>query len=80
MSFPDFAPQTKPIESDLEIAIESGKNSIIEESVSNVTSDRPDGGLRAWSVAGGAAAVLFCTFGYANAFGYVFFRKSNDHN
>jgi hypothetical protein len=31
--------------------------------------DFPEGGLRAWSVAAGAAGVLFCTFGYANAFG-----------
>lgn len=31
----------------------------------------PDGGARAWSVAVGAAGVLFCTFGYANGFGYV---------
>lgn len=31
--------------------------------------DFPDGGVRAWSVAAGAAGVLFCTFGYINAFG-----------
>ena len=31
----------------------------------------PEGGLKAWSVAFGAAGVLFCTFGYTNAFGYV---------
>lgn len=29
----------------------------------------PEGGARAWSVAAGTAGVLFCTFGYANAFG-----------
>jgi hypothetical protein len=29
----------------------------------------PEGGARAWSVALGTAGVLFCTFGYANAFG-----------
>lgn len=29
----------------------------------------PDGGARAWSVAAGTAGVLFCTFGYTNAFG-----------
>lgn len=29
----------------------------------------PEGGARAWSVAIGAAGVLFCTFGYVNAFG-----------
>jgi hypothetical protein len=31
----------------------------------------PEGGARAWSVAFGAAGTLFCTFGYANAFGCV---------
>ncbi|TGO82216.1 hypothetical protein BPOR_0887g00020 [Botrytis porri] len=31
--------------------------------------DFPDGGARAWSVAAGAAGVLFCTFGYINSFG-----------
>jgi hypothetical protein len=29
----------------------------------------PEGGARAWSVALSAAGVLFCTFGYVNAFG-----------
>ncbi|KAM3084668.1 hypothetical protein ACMFMG_003129 [Clarireedia jacksonii] len=29
----------------------------------------PDGGARAWSVAAGAAGILFCTFGYINTFG-----------
>lgn len=31
--------------------------------------DFPDGGPRAWMVALGAGGVLFCTFGYVNAFG-----------
>lgn len=31
----------------------------------------PDGGLQAWSVAISASFALFCTFGYANSFGYV---------
>jgi hypothetical protein len=31
--------------------------------------DFPEGGLRAWLVVFGTAATLFCTFGYANAFG-----------
>lgn len=31
--------------------------------------DFPEGGARAWGVALGTAGVLFCTFGYANAFG-----------
>lgn len=29
----------------------------------------PEGGLRAWAVAMGAAGVLFSTMGYVNAFG-----------
>ena len=29
----------------------------------------PEGGARAWSVALGCAGILFCTFGYINAFG-----------
>lgn len=32
----------------------------------------PDGGVRAWMVALGAGCVLFSTFGYVNAFGFVF--------
>lgn len=29
----------------------------------------PEGGFRAWSVVAGCACILFCTFGYGNAFG-----------
>jgi len=29
----------------------------------------PEGGVRGWSVAIGAATILFSSFGYANAFG-----------
>ena len=31
----------------------------------------PEGGARAWAVAAGTAAALFCTLGYSNAFGWV---------
>ncbi|KKY26214.1 putative monocarboxylate permease-like protein [Diplodia seriata] len=31
--------------------------------------DFPEGGFRAWSVAAGTAAALFCTMGYLNSFG-----------
>jgi hypothetical protein len=43
----------------------------------------PEGGARAWSVALGTAGVLFCTFGYANAFGvYQEYYETNQlrHN
>ena len=33
--------------------------------------DFPEGGLRAWLAVTGTACSMFCTFGYANAFGYV---------
>jgi MFS family permease len=35
----------------------------------NTTFTIPDGGWRAWSVVLGSSLVLFCTFGYVNAFG-----------
>lgn len=31
--------------------------------------DFPEGGGRAWAVAGGTGGILFCTFGLVNAFG-----------
>jgi hypothetical protein len=31
----------------------------------------PEGGFRAWTVVAGSFCVLFCTFGYLNAYGYV---------
>ena len=31
--------------------------------------DFPEGGGRAWAVALGCSGILFCTFGYINAFG-----------
>lgn len=33
-------------------------------------SDYPEGGRQAWLVVSGAAAVMFCTFGYLTGFGY----------
>ena len=32
--------------------------------------DFPEGGLRAWLIVAATAFILFCNFGYANAFGY----------
>ena len=47
---------------------EAEKGSIINQG-SKIEDDFPDGGFRAWSVVAGAAGVLFCGMGYANAFG-----------
>lgn len=41
----------------------------IEESPDQIT--YPDRGVRAWFVVLGASGVLFSTYGYANAFGFV---------
>ena len=30
----------------------------------------PEGGARAWGAALGCAGIMFCTFGFANSFGY----------
>lgn len=37
----------------------------------------PEGGLRAWSVVAGSFCVLFCTFGYLNAYGYLLTGRVN---
>jgi hypothetical protein len=44
----------------------------------------PEGGLQAWLVAAGTAAILFCTLGYTNSFGvfqaYYMFHQLKDHS
>lgn len=45
---------------------------VAQEKMSQAVSDvgpAPDGGLRAWLVAAGAATILFCSLGFANSFG-----------
>jgi hypothetical protein len=59
--------KSSPADSDVETSIEKS----IETAPNSPISDFPEGGFRAWSVAAGAGGILFCTFGYANAFGYV---------
>jgi hypothetical protein len=41
-----------------------------EQSRSKDSPDFPDGGARAWSIALGSSAVLFCTLGSVSSFGY----------
>lgn len=57
---------------DVEPSIEppSEKGSVVNEG-GKPGDDFPEGGWRAWLVVAGAAGVLFCGFGYANAFGHV---------
>ena len=43
----------------------------VEKGGPGPSTDFPDGGGRAWAVAIGASAVLFCTLGYVNSFGYA---------
>ena len=60
-----------PQESDIEASIEGQT----DEKAPNTQAGPPafpEGGVRAWSVAIGCSGVLFSTFGYVNAFGYVF--------
>lgn len=52
-------------ESDIEASLDHP----LEKTATQNAMDYPDGGARAWSVAIGAAGVLFCTFGYCNAYG-----------
>ncbi|KAF8860861.1 MFS general substrate transporter [Acephala macrosclerotiorum] len=62
---PEGGIKMNPRDSDIEASLDAP----IEKSLTQVAMNFPDGGLRAWSVAVGAAGVLFCTFGYSNAFG-----------
>jgi hypothetical protein len=41
----------------------------VESDFERRVSDAPEGGTRAWLVAGGSAAIFFCTLGFANSFG-----------
>ena len=63
------ARQVDPTDSDPENSVEIKPT---EEPSAATIHNFPEGGARAWSVAVGAAGVIFCTFGYANAFGYAF--------
>jgi hypothetical protein len=41
----------------------------VEHENEQTISDAPEGGARAWLVAGGAASIFFCTLGFSNSFG-----------
>lgn len=46
-----------------------GSKHEVEEHGAETSLEYPEGGLRAWLVVSGAAAVMFCTFGYLTGFG-----------
>jgi hypothetical protein len=60
----------------------------LEKASSHATEDEhgpvPDGGMRAWLVAVGAATGFFCTTGYNSTFGvfqaYYMFNQLQDHS
>lgn len=41
----------------------------VEHENEQTNSDAPEGGTRAWLVAGGSASIFFCTLGFSNSFG-----------
>lgn len=47
------------------------ENDIEKEQTPPQLDDFPEGGVKAWGVVAGAFCVLFCTFGYLNAYGYA---------
>ncbi|RAO65361.1 uncharacterized protein BHQ10_001373 [Talaromyces amestolkiae] len=51
-----------------EHSLQSPITEVERENDQNI-SDAPEGGTRAWLVAGGAASIFFCTLGFANSFG-----------
>lgn len=51
-----------------EHSLQSPITEVERENDQNI-SDAPEGGTRAWLVAGGAASIFFCTLGFTNSFG-----------
>ena len=69
---PTDEPSEKEPQSDVEAGLpgEKGPEGEVPVGVNQGPSMTfPEGGLRAWSVVFGTSAILFSTFGYANAFG-----------
>ncbi|QRV85479.1 major facilitator superfamily transporter [Ceratobasidium sp. AG-Ba] len=46
-----------------------GAHGLDQEKAAPAQTDVPDGGLKAWMTVAGSWLILFCTFGYLNAFG-----------
>lgn len=49
--------------------VQGGTNFKNNHTVNSWQPDFPDGGIKAWRNALGCAGLLFCSFGYVNAFG-----------
>lgn len=77
MSLPDIEKDQSSLEDSQNLQFNHGQDLSVDEkaageapsAVQAPNSDFPEGGLRGWSVVFGTASLLFCTFGYANAFG-----------
>jgi hypothetical protein len=64
----EVLPQTERQDSQHSMVATNGDHK--EASQENTEFDpAPEGGTRAWLVAGGGAAIFFCTLGFANSFG-----------
>ena len=64
-----------PVNSSFAPSSQDGKGVVSDNSFSENEQqgklDYPEGGLQAWLVVSGSAAIMFCTFGYLTGFGYV---------
>jgi hypothetical protein len=76
MSVPDMAATVSnpPSDQDADVQLEShaSDGTGAEKGGGQVPTDFPEGGAAAWAVAIGTSAVIFCTLGYVNSFGYDF--------
>lgn len=57
------------LECQSDATVEGSTNLQLDQEKSADDDPAPEGGVRAWLVAGGGAAVFFCTLGFANSFG-----------
>jgi hypothetical protein len=82
-SIPHDDTEKKSLQEDTQTSDDSNKGTG-NDSDSHADDDYPDGGLRAWLVAAGAAGIFFCTMGYANTFGvfqaYYMYHQLPEHS
>jgi hypothetical protein len=80
-SVPHNDVEKKSLQEDTQTSDDSNKDN---DNDNNTDDDYPDGGLKAWLVAAGAAGIFFCTMGYANSFGvfqaYYMYHQLPEHS